>query len=162
MGAFQRHFTAGREGLGVGGRHFGVFGYGIADFVWMDRGQRGNHSDGASREPMLTAFEMKLKNWKTGLSHFLFVAPRLRSPLVRLAALCNTRRGLANSLSRRLPMQYVPRISLEDVSKHLGGSQDSVHLWDRDCGRCRPTIGPLWKSTVSVVDKWARGGKSAR
>ena len=68
VAAFQRHFTASREGQGAGGRHFDLAGYGIADFVWMDYGQHGKHADRAAREPFLTAFEMKLKDWRRALS----------------------------------------------------------------------------------------------
>ena len=59
VAAFQRHFTAEREGQGFGGRHFELAGYGIADFVWMDL---------ASSEPVLIAFEMKMKDWRRGIS----------------------------------------------------------------------------------------------
>ena len=58
--AFARAFVTDRAGKGVGGRHFAVPGYGIADFLWVDT------SDSAS-SPMLTAFEMKLKDWKKAL-----------------------------------------------------------------------------------------------
>jgi len=68
VGAFQRFFTAGREGQGVGGRHFELAGYGIADFVWMEFGDHGNHADAAANEPVLTAFEMKLKDWRRAFS----------------------------------------------------------------------------------------------
>jgi hypothetical protein len=68
VGAFQRHFTSDREGQGVGGRHFEVVGYGIADFVWMEYGPRGKGANDAAGEPVLTAFEMKLKDWRRALS----------------------------------------------------------------------------------------------
>ena len=68
VGAFQRDFTADRGDQGVGGRHFELAGYGIADFVWMDYGQRGKPTGGAASEPFLTAFEMKLKDWRQALS----------------------------------------------------------------------------------------------
>jgi hypothetical protein len=45
-----------------------MFGYGIADFVWMDYSERGKRSGIATREPFLTAFEMKLKDWRRALS----------------------------------------------------------------------------------------------
>jgi hypothetical protein len=65
VGAFQREFTSDRKGQGVGGRHFELAGYGIADFVWMDYGQG---ADGAATEPVLTSFEMKMKDWRRALS----------------------------------------------------------------------------------------------
>jgi hypothetical protein len=67
VAAFQRHFTAEREGQGVGGRHFELAGYGIADFVWMDFGQSA-HCRGKMGEPVLTAFEMKLRDWRRAVS----------------------------------------------------------------------------------------------
>lgn len=65
VGAFQREFTSERKGQGVGGRHFELAGYGIADFVWMDYGQK---AKGTAREPVLTSFEMKMKDWRRALS----------------------------------------------------------------------------------------------
>lgn len=66
LAAFQRDFTASRAGQGVGGRHFSLFGYGIADFVWMDFSYSGKPH--GPHEPILTAFELKLKNWKKAIS----------------------------------------------------------------------------------------------
>ncbi len=68
VAAFQRDFTAEHAGRGVGGRHFELVGYGIADFVWMDYGRNGKQARSTTAEPFLTAFEMKLKNWKRALS----------------------------------------------------------------------------------------------
>lgn len=59
--AFARAFVSDRIGEGVGGRHFAVSGFGIADFLWADAS---DHENG----PRLTAFEMKLENWKRALS----------------------------------------------------------------------------------------------
>ncbi|MBE3045358.1 hypothetical protein IMZ48_22975 [Candidatus Bathyarchaeota archaeon] len=64
--AFERDFIAGRAGQGIGGRHFSLFGYGIADFVWMDFGQR--EKSNSAPEPLIIAFEMKIKNWKKAIS----------------------------------------------------------------------------------------------
>jgi hypothetical protein len=68
VGAFQRDFTAERKGQGVGGRHFELAGYGIADFVWMDYGRRDRPSADEEPKPVLMAFEMKLKDWRRALS----------------------------------------------------------------------------------------------
>lgn len=65
VAAFLRGFTAEREGQGAGGRHFELAGYGIADFVWMDFERR---TGGVTSKPVLTAFEMKLKDWRRALS----------------------------------------------------------------------------------------------
>lgn len=58
--AFERAFVTDRQGKGVGGRHFAVSGYGIADFLWAVTNE-------SADEPTLTAFEMKLKDWKKAL-----------------------------------------------------------------------------------------------
>jgi hypothetical protein len=67
VAAFQRDFGAERVGQGIGGRHFAVSGYGIADFVWAELGRQSSHGK-SQRQPMLIAFEMKLTNWKRALS----------------------------------------------------------------------------------------------
>ncbi len=64
VAAFQRGFTAARAGTGVGGRQFELAGYGIADFVWMEFGRQTTHG---RHESVLTAFEMKLKDWRRAL-----------------------------------------------------------------------------------------------
>lgn len=68
VGAFQREFTSERKGQGVGGRHFELAGYGIADFVWMDFGQNEKPTRGEAIEPVLTSFEMKMKDWRRAIS----------------------------------------------------------------------------------------------
>jgi len=68
VAAFQRDFSAAHDGQGVGGRHFELAGYGIADFVWMDYGQHGKRAGRSPDEFVLTAFEMKLKDWRRALS----------------------------------------------------------------------------------------------
>lgn len=68
VAAFQRDFTAERKNKGVGGRHFELAGYGIADFVWMDYGPLSKLNGSASGNSFLTAFEMKLKDWRRALS----------------------------------------------------------------------------------------------
>lgn len=66
LGAFQRAFMADGGCSGVGGRHFALSGYGIADFVWLDcpAGQAASRTE---RAGAVTAFEMKLHNWKRAL-----------------------------------------------------------------------------------------------
>lgn len=66
VGSFHRNFAAAHKGKGVGGRHFELAGYGIADLVWMDFVETGASVN--DREPRLTAFEMKLKDWRRALS----------------------------------------------------------------------------------------------
>jgi hypothetical protein len=75
-GAFQRRYIKGKEAQGIGARHFSVSGYGIADFVWIDNPSiYGNADYSPSLETIqehllstaLTAFEMKLTNWKKAI-----------------------------------------------------------------------------------------------
>ena len=68
VAAFQRDFIAERIGQGVGGRHFELAGYGIADFVWMDFGHQLLRPRGKAAAPVPTAFEMKLKDWRRAIS----------------------------------------------------------------------------------------------
>lgn len=68
VGAFHRNFVGEMQGRGVGGRHFEMVGYGIADFVWMDFDCGGGAKTGDADALVLTAFEMKLKNWRQACS----------------------------------------------------------------------------------------------
>ena len=68
VGAFHRNFADEMQGRGVGGRHFEMAGYGIADFVWMDYGGDGGSHNGQTEALVLTAFEMKLKDWRQACS----------------------------------------------------------------------------------------------
>lgn len=68
--AFEREFISCRTESGVGARYFPVFGYGIADFIWVDLyNARGADLENRtfSEELMLTAFELKLRDWKKAL-----------------------------------------------------------------------------------------------
>jgi hypothetical protein len=63
---------------GVGGKHFALPGFGIADFVWIAWRNSINGDEGAAlslerlkvrlAKHQLTAFEMKLTDWRRGLS----------------------------------------------------------------------------------------------
>ena len=74
MGAYLKQ-TAGN---GVGGKHFALPGFGIADFVWIAwRDAAGSHEGSALAlerlklrvaKHRLTAFEMKLTDWRKGLT----------------------------------------------------------------------------------------------
>ena len=68
VGAFHRNFVNEMQGQGVGGRHFEMAGYGIADFVWMDFGLDGSAKSGQTDAMVLTSFEMKLKDWRRACS----------------------------------------------------------------------------------------------
>jgi excisionase family DNA binding protein len=51
-------------------------------------------------------------------------------------------------------------VSLEEIAKHLGVSQDTVHRWIRKRGMPAHKVGGLWKFKVSVVDRWVQDGKA--
>lgn len=63
---------------GVGGKHFALPGFGIADFVWIAWRNSINGDEGSAlslkrlkvrlAKHFLTAFEMKLTDWRKGLS----------------------------------------------------------------------------------------------
>lgn len=55
--------------------------------------------------------------------------------------------------------QIEPWLSLEEIARHLGVSQDTVHRWIR--GKAMPAhkVGHLWKFQVSEVNDWVRAGK---
>jgi hypothetical protein len=76
--AFERAYLQRFCARGVGGREFEMFNYGIADFVWVAwRGK--SHPEEATAltvekiqqrllKHLLTAFELKLRDWRRGLS----------------------------------------------------------------------------------------------
>jgi len=57
-------------------------------------------------------------------------------------------------------MQHEPWVSLEEVARHLGVSQDTVHRWLRRRGMPAHKVGRLWKFKVSDVDDWVRVGRA--
>lgn len=75
---FERAYLQRFCARGVGGREFEMFNYGIADFVWVAwRGK--SHPEEATAltvekiqqrllKHLLTAFELKLRDWRRGLS----------------------------------------------------------------------------------------------
>ncbi len=72
--AFERSFQKSSSARAVGGHEFGLNGYGIADFVWLEF-QRSNTQQNSSRstqtspiKSILTAFEMKLEDWGKALA----------------------------------------------------------------------------------------------
>jgi len=63
--AFQRAFLTLDGSRGLGGHEFVVPGYGIADFVWAaSKTRKGN---GHAAPVTMTAFEMKLGDWRRAL-----------------------------------------------------------------------------------------------
>ncbi len=57
-------------------------------------------------------------------------------------------------------MNREPWVSLEEISEHLGVSQDTVHRWIRGRGMPAHKEGRLWKFKVSQVDAWVQAGKA--
>jgi excisionase family DNA binding protein len=55
--------------------------------------------------------------------------------------------------------QNEPWLSLEEIARHLGVSQDTVHRWIRTRALPAHKVGRLWKFQVSEVNEWVRAGK---
>jgi hypothetical protein len=78
VSAFARAYIASIAPHGIGGSEFSLSGYGIADFIWLAWRHSAAGEDGAAisaerikRElgrQKLSAFEMKLSDWRKGLS----------------------------------------------------------------------------------------------
>lgn len=54
-----------------------------------------------------------------------------------------------------------PWVSVDQVTAHLGVSQDSVYRWIASRGLPAHRIGRLWKFKLSDVDAWVRTGAAA-
>ena len=57
--------------------------------------------------------------------------------------------------------QSEPWVSLEEISQHLGVSQDTIHRWIRNRSMPAHQIGRLWKFKLSEVDTWVKSGHAA-
>ena len=57
-------------------------------------------------------------------------------------------------------MKHEAWVSLEEIARHLGVSQDTIHRWIRDRDMPAHKAGRLWKFKVSQVDKWLEAGKA--
>jgi len=74
LGAFERALMA-EQKVGMGGRHFELAGYGVTDLIWINRGwdldmkrnSKKIQKKAQNRLCHLTAFEMKLENWRKAL-----------------------------------------------------------------------------------------------
>ena len=51
--------------------------------------------------------------------------------------------------------------SLEEMAKHLGVSQDTIHRWIRIKSMPAHKVGRLWKFDVNEVNKWVKSGKAS-
>ena len=78
VSAFSRAYIAAIAPHGIGGSEFALSGFGIADFVWLAWRQSAANEDGTALSveniksqlalQKLTAFEMKLTDWRKGLA----------------------------------------------------------------------------------------------
>jgi hypothetical protein len=78
VGAFTRAYLSNFSSSGFGGQQFALSGFGIADFIWIAWSHEQNPDEGsafslenfdAKFPPWhLTAFEMKLYDWRRGLT----------------------------------------------------------------------------------------------
>lgn len=78
VSSFSRAYIASIASGGFGGKEFALSGFGIADFVWIAWRNAVNPDEGSAlsiemlksllNRHKLTAFEMKLSDWRKGLS----------------------------------------------------------------------------------------------
>ena len=78
VSAFSKAYIASFAPCGIGGSEFALAGFGIADFVWLSWRQSPIGEDGTAlsvekirselARRRLTAFEMKLSDWRKGLA----------------------------------------------------------------------------------------------
>jgi excisionase family DNA binding protein len=59
-------------------------------------------------------------------------------------------------------MKNEPWVTLDDITRHLGVSRDTIYRWIDDRGLPAHKVGRLWKFKVSEVDAWVRDGKAAQ
>lgn len=51
-------------------------------------------------------------------------------------------------------------VSLGEIARHIGVSEDSIHRWIRQRKLPAHKVGRLWKFKVSEVDRWVQAGKT--
>lgn len=51
-------------------------------------------------------------------------------------------------------------LSVEEISKHLGVSTDTIYRWIEKRGIPAHKVGRLWKFKITEVDEWVRSGKA--
>ena len=54
-----------------------------------------------------------------------------------------------------------PWVSVEDVSRHLGVSKDTIYRWIDGQRMPASKIGRFWKFKLREVDEWVRTGGAA-
>ena len=52
-------------------------------------------------------------------------------------------------------------IGIEEVSRHLGVTKDTIRNWIKKTDIPAHKIGKLWKFKRSEIDEWVKSGKSA-
>ncbi len=52
-------------------------------------------------------------------------------------------------------------LSVEEISKHLGISKDTIRLWIKKEAITYHKVGRQYKFKVSEVDEWVQSGESA-
>lgn len=52
-------------------------------------------------------------------------------------------------------------IGIEEVSRHLGVTKDTIRNWIKKTDIPAHKIGKLWKFKLSEIDEWVKSGKSA-
>lgn len=52
-------------------------------------------------------------------------------------------------------------LSVEEISKHLGISKDTIRLWIKKEAIPYHKVGRQYKFKISEVDEWVQSGKSA-
>lgn len=55
-------------------------------------------------------------------------------------------------------MTAEPRVSVEQVARHLGVARDTVYRWREHRGLPAHRVGRLRKFRLSEVDDWVRAG----
>ena len=78
VSSFSKAYIASIASVGIGGKEFALSGFGIADFVWIAWRNTVNPDEGSAlsieklksllNRHKLTAFEMKLSDWRKGLA----------------------------------------------------------------------------------------------
>jgi excisionase family DNA binding protein len=61
-----------------------------------------------------------------------------------------------------MAMTTEPWVSVDELSRHLGVTKDSVYRWIERRGLPARKIGKLWKFKISEVDQWVRTGAGER
>ncbi|MDD5322456.1 MAG: helix-turn-helix domain-containing protein [Methylococcales bacterium] len=52
-------------------------------------------------------------------------------------------------------------LSINEITKHLGISNDTVYKWIDKCGMPAHRMGRLWKFKKDEVDEWVKAGGAA-